>query len=305
MRGPALCLSFPMPSNWRKWETLAAAAATLPDPDDYFAGRLRPAEALPDSVLLFTRREAAQLRGATVSTSFHQRWVLVIPLRGRGVVLLDRSPHRLAPGRALLVPPLHLHAYAEVEPRPRWLFVTFEWPGQTALSADWRGPRALGAAALREVSALLASWRRPAGDGLDLAVTLHRLLRRLFPVGVVAAPVARVADPLLAAVRAAEKELPAGAALGVFARRLGMAESHLRARFRAVAGLSLGRYLREARLRRAATWLREERISVKDAAERAGFNDIYAFSRAFKRALGVPPSGLRGGARGVSAQGRG
>lgn len=275
-------------------ERLIRRAPQIAAPADYFEGRRRTRAALPDNVLLFWRRDAAELMPVEVSSGFHQRWVLVVALRGSGTVLLDRKPNALAPGRALLIPPLHLHAYAEVAARPRWLFATFEWPGRVAAGVR-AGTCALGAAGLRETRALMTAWGGKDTDGLDTAVALHRLLARLYPEhdDAEAGAAAGGGDPWLEKLREAAEALPPGASLAAVARRAGVSESHLRARFRVAAGLSAGRYLRETRLRRAAEWLGEEGLSVKVAAERAGFRDIYAFSRAFKRALGVPPSEMR------------
>ncbi len=103
--------------------------------------------------------------------------------------------------------------------------------------------------------------------GVVAAAQLLELLRRLYPT-TKPAPVSK--HSLLTAVQAAAKISP-GETLPRLAKRLGISESHLRARFRREAGLSLGRYLREARLREAALWLREEGLSVKAAAERAKY----------------------------------
>ncbi len=267
--------------------------AGMPDPDDYFRGLRRPADALPDNVLLFTRRDARWLRPTSVTSAFHQRWVLIVALAGRGTVVLDRKPYSLRAGEVLLVPPLHLHAYDNLDGRLTWLFTTFEWPGHTAMGEAWRSARRLDATARTRLDALIKEWRARQPDGLLAAAHLLTLLRRLFP----RTEKPRQSEPaaqggLIAAVRAAAEAEPTGK-LRALARRVGLSESHLRARFRSEAGISLGRYLRESRLRQAAIWLREENISVKTAAERAGYPDIYAFSRAFRRSLGVPPSQVR------------
>jgi AraC-like DNA-binding protein len=44
----------------------------------------------------------------------------------------------------------------------------------------------------------------------------------------------------------------------------------------------------------AAEWLRSGRVTVADAAARLGYTSEPAFSRAFKRATGVPPSTVQG-----------
>jgi AraC-like DNA-binding protein len=268
---------------------LEQALAGLSEPDDYFAGLRREGEALPDNVLLFTRTEGRDLRPARAASAFHQRWVLIVALRGAGTVELDRVPYRLRGGQTLLVPPLHLHAYDDVAARPLWLFVTFDWPAHTALDEAWGGTRRLDRKARERLGRLVEVWRAPRPDGLMAAAHLLGLLRGLYPRKAMPPP---EQDRLIARVRAAAALEPTGK-LEALARRMGMSESHLRARFRREAGITLGRYLREARLRQAAVWLREEKIPVKVAAERAGYPDIFSFSRAFSRALGIPPSRSR------------
>lgn len=289
-----ISLLFSMIKSSRSGQLLRSLTSRLSEPEDYFSGRRRTSEPPPDDVLLFGRTRADQLERVNISSAFHQRWMLILAWVGRGTVLLDRQPHRLGPGRALLVPPLHLHAYAELDDRLCWLFATFDWPGRRGMGAGLGGAKRLGQLAQDQAEILLRAWARPAGDGLDTAVALQRLLRVLYPP---VAPLAAGDEPasaqLIERVRRAEAELPPGASVPEVARWCGLSESHLRARFRAVAGLSLGRYLREARLRRAAARLRAGAVDVKGAAEQAGFADIYTFSRAFKRALGVPPSRIR------------
>lgn len=286
----------------RKVAALRRLTRALPDPADYFAGRVRPADPLPDNLLLFRRRRAAELRAGDLEAALHQRWVLLLALDGTGTVELDRRPHRLRPGRALLIPPLHLHAYRLVSDRLYWLFATFEWPGHAAPAGPGPGPRSLGPAAWPPLEDLVRAWQGGEGDALLAAAHLARLLRALFP-GFAAAPArldraaagpARDGAGLVAAVRAAAAAL-GPVKLPLLARHLGLSESHLRERFRRETGLSLGRYLREARLRQAALWLREEGLSVKAAAARAGYPDPFSFSRAFRRALGRPPSALASG----------
>ena len=43
----------------------------------------------------------------------------------------------------------------------------------------------------------------------------------------------------------------------------------------------------------ASVWLREERVSVAEAAARLGYDAEASFSRAFKRIVGVTPSTVR------------
>jgi transcriptional regulator GlxA family with amidase domain len=81
--------------------------------------------------------------------------------------------------------------------------------------------------------------------------------------------------------------------LGEIARSLGISPSHLRARFRASCGVSIGRHLRQLRLEQACGLLRLGPQRVSEVAEQCGFASIYSFSRAFRLAYGVSPLAYR------------
>ena len=260
------------------------------EPDDYFAGVHRTREMLPDNILLFSRSDGASLSSGIIPPDLHQRWVLIISLLGRGNVKIDCSCESLGPAEILLIPPLHLHSYAKIAKRLNWVFVTFDWPQHTVSSEAWRGIRRLSPDARNLLSSFIQEWIRPARNGLLLSSHLYRLLRALYPVY----------DPLeadhrgnlIGSVHGLQLDYP-GIRLAELARKLSMSESHLRSRFREETGLSIGRYLRETRLRRAANWIKEEGLSVKCVSERAGYPDIHTFSRSFSRLFGHPPSTMR------------
>lgn len=294
MGGLAQCLANPMTSSHRLYQSLIAAAQTLPVPGNYYRGRRRWPSELPDNVLLFMR-DAARNLSPRKNADFHHRWVLLIALAGRGTVRVDREPCELEPGHAVLIPPLHLHDYPRMAPQAfMWLFVTFDWPGHTAHSTRWRGTRALTAPANEALANLVKTWvARPAGEGTLLAAQVMTLLMSLYAEEGKAASAPRIsrAKSILALVQdQLQQDNHGPKRIGQLARALGTSESHLRARFRREAGMSLGRYLREVRVREAGILLREPGMTVKSAAERLGFGDIYAFSRAFKQVVGVPPS---------------
>lgn len=66
-------------------------------------------------------------------------------------------------------------------------------------------------------------------------------------------------------------------------------------RFNAVVGIPPARYLARWRMNLASGWLRTDRLSVSETATRLGYESEAAFSRAFKRFVGVPPSAMRRG----------
>jgi AraC-like DNA-binding protein len=60
-------------------------------------------------------------------------------------------------------------------------------------------------------------------------------------------------------------------------------------RFTSVVGLPPARYLARWRMQLASLWLRNDKITISEAASRLGYESEAAFSRAFKRIVGVPP----------------
>ncbi len=77
------------------------------------------------------------------------------------------------------------------------------------------------------------------------------------------------------------------------ARLCGLSERHFFRRFKEATGLSPITWLKHQRIRLAQEKLREGARSIKEIAEEVGYNDVFFFSRDFKRHTGFPPSGYR------------
>lgn len=81
------------------------------------------------------------------------------------------------------------------------------------------------------------------------------------------------------------------------ASRVAVSRSVLDERFRHLLGRPPMRYLAEWRMHLAADLLATTDLAVFQVARRVGYESEEAFSRAFKRSTGVPPSRWRGAAR--------
>ncbi|HSR98769.1 MAG TPA: helix-turn-helix transcriptional regulator [Kofleriaceae bacterium] len=77
------------------------------------------------------------------------------------------------------------------------------------------------------------------------------------------------------------------------ARRAGLSRSVFADRFHARLGMPAMAYLARWRLRLAARWLRETRLSVTEILHRIGYASPAAFHRAFKREHGIAPTTYR------------
>jgi len=79
------------------------------------------------------------------------------------------------------------------------------------------------------------------------------------------------------------------------ARVMGASRSGFAERFAAIVGKPPLKYVTEVRMHQARQWLMRDRARIAVVAARLGYESEAAFSRAFKRVIGAPPSHFRGG----------
>jgi AraC-like DNA-binding protein len=80
------------------------------------------------------------------------------------------------------------------------------------------------------------------------------------------------------------------------AKRVQLSRSAFAARFRTLTGTSPADYITRWRIHRAATALRGEPTTIVRIARQAGYGSEAAFTRAFKRVVGVSPGAFRAAA---------
>jgi len=90
-----------------------------------------------------------------------------------------------------------------------------------------------------------------------------------------------------------------GTSIRDLAAEAGVSADHLARRYRQAYGVTAGHDRRRARLEQAAAELMRAHERLSDIALRAGFADQAHFTRAFKRAFGMPPGAYRRGMRPV------
>jgi AraC-like DNA-binding protein len=77
------------------------------------------------------------------------------------------------------------------------------------------------------------------------------------------------------------------------AKEAALSRSALAERFTHLVGEAPMQYLTRWRMQRAANLLRTRNLSVFEAAMEVGYASEAAFSRAFKKVVGIPPSAWR------------
>ncbi len=291
----------------RALRRLAAGARHLPRPDWPLDGRRQPPPPLPENIICFQRRDTDELNRPVKGRALHHRHVLIVPLRGAATVCADDCELPLEPGRGLVILPYQYHHFKSAGRRSiHWLFVTFEYAQGVMLEPLRNVVFKVDADLVMQLSALLGDYTADAGGQSELRLAL--VLARLAPppshpgMGAGGAEeragledgvlVSRVNHGLQTQAQVKRVLAPT---IGELAAEVGMSASHLRARFRASCGVSLGRHMRKLRLERAAGLLRMSATRISEIAEQCGFSSVYSFSRAFHRAYGMPPGRFRAG----------
>lgn len=269
---------------------LRAALRDLPEPGNYLRGCAQSLSALPRNVLLFTRTSPEQLAHAI---SLHYRYVLICALEGAGSVIVDEHLLRLEAGQAILVFPLQGHYYADLaRDNPLWLFITFEYDRAQDLRRLSHNPVRLMPEDEEIMLQLLGDFTACRGDACAAGVCriMGGLLERAAaPTGGGQGGAIPAGEVPAQAMRWINANIGEPFALKEVAAAVSLSESRLRTVFREKTGMSLGEYVRLARIQHACLLLIRGADNVGQTAEKCGFSSLYAFSRCFKQVTGLSP----------------
>jgi len=272
--------------------SLEKLAVLLPSPLRPLHGKRAAPLALPDNIVCFCRRSATDLNRPQRGRALHHRFVLILALETEVTVAVDDRAIRLNQNEGLLVLPFQFHDYIEpAQEDLRWLFITFDMIDAAPVQALRFRPFVLTPVVRQTCAELVEAYL----TRVLLSVLLQRIRQ--------AEPILRrqskpaVAPGLIMQVNQLAQNNDDPLSVKQIARSLGISSSHLRARFRASCGVSLGRHLRRLRLEKACGLLRLSQRRVTEIAELCSFTSIYSFSRAFHTAYGVSPMAYRHGDR--------
>jgi AraC-like DNA-binding protein len=278
--------------------SLESWVSRLPQATHQVLGRRTGVITLPDNIVCFQRCVASELNRPRRGRALHHRCVLIIALKTAVTICVDDRTIRIKPGEGMLVLPFQFHHYIEPEAENLcWFFVTFDLADVERLETLRFRPLKLTSQVKALATDLVSSYLREGSESdlpsLLLALLLARLCRQdPLPQQVHATT---IAPGMVMQVNQLVHRNAHPLGIKEIAAALGISQSHLRARFRASCGVSLGKHLRRLRLEKACGLLRLTPSRVSEVAELCGFNSIYHFSRAFHAAYGVSPMAYRHG----------
>jgi AraC-like DNA-binding protein len=233
-------------------------------------------------------------------------FVMVCVLRGRGWFTDGTGTrHEVGPGCVLQMPPGRKHTVV-IDPNGAWVEFYLTLPGalwtlMERMSSAWNAEPVLrvelDAALVDHFEQYLASLRDTDDDGLP-AVMLDgaRLMTRLHQRHRDGQCQDSRRRMIAASCRALGEQLDRRIKLPVLARRFGLSYERFRKVFTEAVGAPPGEYRTRRRLDQARALLNDRRRTLQDVAQQLGYADAFAFSKQFKRYVGVSPSGYRGAA---------
>lgn len=279
--------------------SLERLSKLLPSPLRPLHGKRSAPLSLPDNIICFCRRTATDLNRPQRGRALHHRFVLILALETAVTVAVDDRAIRLNSNEGLLVFPFQFHDYMQpAQENLTWLFVTFDMI-DTEMVESLRFRPFVVTPLVRQTCGELVEAYLTRGEADLTSLLLAVLLQRIRQ----AEPILKrhhkppVAPGLIMQVNQLAQNREQTMSVKEIARSLGISPSHLRARFRASCGVSLGRHLRRLRLEKACGLLRLSQRRVTEIAEVCNFSSIYSFSRAFHMAYGVSPLAYRHGDR--------
>ncbi len=213
---------------------------------------------------------------------------VVVCTAGEGRAVIDGKVVPWRPGQVLLAPSGQTHAFEAVGDQP--------WEISWIFANDRNGPPLIDGDRTRLVSA----------DVSDFAETVRLMVREAFGVGEPATMQAWVtllqththrlightqSDNRLSRLwREVEQDLAHPWNMQKMARLAAVSEEHLRRLCHRHYRRSPANYLTRLRMHRAGVLLRATNATVETVATQVGFGSVHAFSTAFKRWSGLPPT---------------
>jgi AraC-like DNA-binding protein len=211
---------------------------------------------------------------------------------GRGRTLIEGRWQPWEAGQVLLTPPHALHAFEPAGEEPwkiAWLF--YEQPPGTVPVVAYNEPILIKANVASFVAVLQAFCREVGGEAersviQSLAALIDLYARRF--AGSIAAN-----ERIWGLWGQVEADLARKWTNAELARHAAMSEEHLRRLCRRQYGRTPMAHVQHLRMLRACALLRTMPGKLDSIAAMVGYSSMFAFSAAFKRWAGVPPSAYR------------
>lgn len=282
---------------------LESYLSRLKNPENYFSGLHSHKTLLLRNLLIFLHIRSDLLEITPRRKHHHHRYVLIVPVKDIGSVVVNNKEFNLIPGCAFLIAPHQIHWYNPAQTEDlELLFITFECENAELLAILKNINVQLDEASIQYLTHLLKSYT--SGSTSDafrnseiqlLTSLLFNSLLRIASAEFPQNPQDLTDDiPLIDHINQyINQNMTSVISHAELAATLHCSVGHLRKRFRSTYGISLGDYVTTLRLQRAKTLLLQSKLLVKEIAFECGFTNNSSFNRFFFKSLGCTPLDYR------------
>ncbi len=265
----------------------------LPEPHSYTKGLLVEEAGIPQNIVMFQRQNFVMHR----SMNFHNRFMLIIALAGSGTIFVGNQLRCLTAGEATLVQPFQTHYYLETSPDYHFLFITFELPygSFSHLKSYQFNYSDYDSLLCRLVEVYLEKQNVSATSKL-ISMGIGLLLNDLelkFP-STEAKPSTEKEKLLLSKViEYVYQNLRSNIKAQDVAEHAALSVSHLQRTFKLEFGISLGAFIKNAKLNDAQRLLAVTNMTVSQIVYECGYESVPSFCNAFRKHTGMTPKEFR------------
>lgn len=272
------------------WIQSALNFPEISEISDFFKTRSLALPGYPDKMLIFHHREGISKLNSYYE--IHNRFCLLITLKGAFRMLLEGWSHWISAGNAILLFPYQNHSFTAEESGTFTFGITFEAHPATSFAPLRDHPFILSNADQEQFSTLFHLWQENQPENIWFcSAILYKILTSAVAEGnYVNRNMPKVLQSLLKAFRSQDLINCSAKEISV---RFDLSQSRLSAMCRQVIGIPLGAYLRHLKLDYAIYLLSATNLSVSEISERVGFDSAAAFCRLFKREYAMTPGECR------------
>ena len=248
-----------------------------------FSGKL----GLQNTVIALYAGGAKCLPTEGYGPAVRQEWLLHYVLAGKGSYAVNGETYTIQKEQAFLIRPGEITEYHADEQDP-WTYV---WIGlKTDVPAFEQLPYVLEN---KELTTIMRKY-----SNTETIVHLNELHMAALAWSVVACLSESMYDDnregyISRAVQMMERRYMERITVQSVADMLKIDRSYFSNLFKKQVGISPQQYLIGVRMRKALELLREERYTVSMVATSVGYEDLFTFSRCFKKHYGVPPTAYK------------
>ncbi|MBQ5901064.1 MAG: AraC family transcriptional regulator [Clostridia bacterium] len=207
-------------------------------------------------------------------------WLLHFVESGFGTYNIEGNTYTLKPGEVFVIPP-YVETYYQADAQNPWRYT---WVGFTC-----NGKLPLDLPHVIKCPAALEIFERMKKCDSIIGGKNAFLVARVWELfSLLLEKEQKEPDYIEIALGAIHSEYMSELNASTLAERLSLDRSYFTTLFKEKVGVSPGRYIFTHRMTTAASFMLSGQ-SVTTAANSVGYNDIYNFSRMFKRHFGIPP----------------